>query len=135
MDCPDIDQVMDLYYGRLVDAELERHVTHCPSCRTDWKLLYCLPLVGDDELRVPEAWVEGVMARWAREEGAEEPARATVGDGLLAAALGVIASGATLLAGGSLGMGPPGLVLVFLVASALIGWIALPGPGIPDRGA
>jgi hypothetical protein len=27
MECPDIDEWIDLYHGRLVDAELERQVT------------------------------------------------------------------------------------------------------------
>jgi hypothetical protein len=133
MECPDIDKLIDLYHGRLVDAELERHVTDCPACWTDWKLLCCLPLVGDHELQVPEAWVQGVMARWAREEGAEEPTRATLGDGLLAAALGAVASGATLMAGGSMGMGPPALLVAFLVAPASLAWFVLPGGGVRSR--
>lgn len=131
MECPDIEKLIDLYYGRLVDAELERHVTDCPACRADWKLLYCLPLLEGHDMEVPEAWVQGVMARWADEEGAEKPARATVGDRLLAAALGAVASGATLMAGGSLGMGTPALLLVFLAAPALLAWFLL--PGLEDR--
>jgi hypothetical protein len=76
MECRDMDKLRDLYYGRLVDAELERHVTDCPSCRADWKLLYCLPLLEGHEIEVPEAWVQGVLARWAEKERAEGPTRA-----------------------------------------------------------
>lgn len=129
MRCPDMNELIDVHQGRLIDLTIERHLATCPSCQTHWRMLSELSLLADTEPEVPEEWMRQVMARWDAGEVVEPRTEATLGQRFLAAALAVLACSFALFAGGSLGSGSPLLFGAFSAAAAVIGWFALPRGG------
>lgn len=112
MGCPEIDQLIDLFWGR-GDRELDDHVRTCPSCQADLQIIFLLPSAMSFDEEVPDRLVERVLAAVSKPATEDQADGVSVGQRLVTGILGFTTIAVALVASGSLGTWGP-LVLPIL---------------------
>lgn len=120
MDCPNIDQLIELYHGRR-DSALEDHVRGCSSCQADLEVFILAPTAFASELDLPDALVERALVGIPMPESRPKRREVSIGQGLTSGLLGTVTASAALVASGSAGAGEP---MIFLVISLGVGMAA-----------
>ena len=139
MSCPDVNRLIDFLGGNQPDPELEAHLSVCPSCRTDLRLLREIPAAFRPELAVPEPLIQRVMADLPLPEAATGAHPASpfqvFGSGLL----GTLTAMATIAVTGSGVPGDPSTMILFSLVVGLVVSLAniwtdrKPVPGVRNR--
>jgi len=120
MSCPDIHSLIDSLVEEKHNPEMEAHLHTCPSCRGYLELLQEIPAAFHQEVEVPEALIQRVMAGIPVVDvsPAKRPAPGlqTLGSGVL----GVLTAVAAIFATGSAQGGDPATILLFSIIVGLI---------------
>jgi hypothetical protein len=120
MTCPDYDDLVDFYHGQVLDPEVEKHLTTCPTCRTDLAILDLVSAAWEPDTEMPEGLIERALASLP----ARQPVT-TLAERLRWAVLAPVTAACGLVAMGALGVDPVAPAVV-LVATSVTGWLVRP---------
>ena len=121
MDCPNIEQLIDLYHGRGGSA-MDDHVQTCSSCQADLEVLFLFPVANAADLDLPDVLIERALAGIASPEPKPRRREVSIGQGLTSVLLGTVTAAAALVTSGSAGAGEP---MIFLMISLGVGVAAM----------
>lgn len=125
MSCPDVNDLIDLWQGRISDPEMEAHAKTCGECQQDLALFDALRGAYQPQIEVSEELNQRILANLDRVV-AEERKRSLRWNTLGSVVLGGLTVAAAVVVGG--GWGPTTLPIA-LVAGTMAGVAQLKWPG------
>jgi anti-sigma factor RsiW len=131
MSCPDVNDLIDLWQGRISDPEMEAHAETCAECQENLALFDALRQLSRPAEPVPEEVIQRTLAK-IDQVMAEERKRSlrwnTLGSGVLGGL--TVATAVAATSGGS----PSSMVPIALLAGTIAGMAQLRWPGEWDLG-
>lgn len=121
MTCPDYDDLVDFYHGQVLDPEVEKHLSTCPTCRTDLAILDLVSAAWEPDTEMPEGLIERALAGLP----ARQRITTSIAERLRWAVLAPVTAACGLVVMGAPGVDPV-VPAVVLVATSVTAWLVRP---------